>query len=146
MKKIYKLFFGFLLAVTFFSCSSSQQTSENEEKGTDKKEGYVFDEFPDDSTKPIDKQVQNSKKSENENKGKIVIQIGAFTSKEKADEFVTFSKKKLNREVNSFYNKEVELFVVQIGTFITKEEAEKVKNELWKTKEFKDAFIIYPVK
>ena len=68
--------------------------------------------------------------------------MGAFSTKDKAEKFVSENKSKLTYGTVISYSESVKLFVVQIPGFTTKEEAEKVRNKLWETAVFKDAFIV----
>jgi cell division protein FtsN len=134
------LFVFFSISLLFIiGCSSSQDTSEqNNEFPADSV--YVFDEVPsDDNAKPEPpiKPLPPVQKSVY-----YAVQIGAFTSQVKADEFANLSRKKLIKEVLVTYGSDVNLWVVQLSPFNTKQEAEKTRNELWKIKEFTDAFIV----
>jgi cell division protein FtsN len=116
----------------FFGCSSSQETTTNEEE-----EIYVFDEVPDESiSEEYVPPVQATKTT------KYVVQIGAFTTEEKAETFATESRKILDYQLDIEFSPDVELFVVQLPPFNTRAEAEKVRNTLWKNKKFTDAFIL----
>jgi cell division protein FtsN len=120
-------------------CSSSQDTSDqNNEFPPDSV--YVFDEVPtDENTKPQPPPppVPTVRKSVY-----YTVQIGAFTSQPKADEFANLSRKKLNKEVIVSYGSDVNLWVVQLNPVNSKQEAEKTRNELWKIKEYTDSFIV----
>ena len=71
-----------------------------------------------------------------------IVQLGAFTTKTRADERAAFAMKKLSKEIIVSYSDEFKLYVVQLRPFATKDEADQVRNELWKSKDFKDAFIV----
>jgi len=121
-------------------CSSSnEQTKDDSEI---QKEEYVFDASAVDST--VHPVVVQTAIPKNEAINKFVVQIGAFTTKEHADERAAFAKKKLSKEIIVSYSEEFKLYVVQLLPFATKAEAVSVRNELWKTKDFKDAFIVSP--
>ena len=137
MRKIFFLLisFSFLLII---GCSSSNEQTKNESEI--QKEEYVFDNSAVDSVAhPVEVQkdvpVAESVK-------KYIVQIGAFTTKERADERAVFAKKKLSKEILISYSEEFKLYVVQLAPFATKADAESVRNELWKSKDFKDAFIV----
>jgi cell division septation protein DedD len=120
-------------------CASSNEQKKDE--GEIQKEEYVFDATAVDSTvNPA--VVKTDTSAVNEAVKKFVVQIGAFTTKDRADERAEFAKKKLSREIIISYSEEFKLYVVQLTPFATKAEAESVKKELWKTKDFKDAFIV----
>jgi cell division protein FtsN len=73
---------------------------------------------------------------------KYFVQVGAFTTKARAERFAKLSEDKITFPLNITYNEKVKLFVVRLPFFRTRDEAEKVRDALWKTKEFKDAFIV----
>ncbi|MCK9426735.1 MAG: SPOR domain-containing protein [Ignavibacteriaceae bacterium] len=137
MRKIFLLLasFSFFLMI---GCSST--TEQTKDDGEIQKEEYIFDSSAVDSTvNPVgvktDIPVSEPVK-------KFVVQIGAFTTKERADECAALAKKKLSKESIISFSEEFKLYVVQLPPFATKADAESVKKELWKTKDFKDAFII----
>jgi cell division protein FtsN len=135
MNKLNLLLTLFII-VNILSCSSSIEET-REEEVSDEEETYVFDEIP-----------------ENENENEIpkeelyyLIQIGAFTTKQNAENFANESKKKLGKEILVSYNSDVNLFVVRLETkFKNKTEAETVRDELQKIEEFKDAWILSSLK
>jgi hypothetical protein len=139
-----KIVFNFLLSVILSSiilqsCSSSEKTIKKEEEKTDE-EIYVFDEVPADTVKDIEEPVYNVPSMTGTY---YKIQIGAFSSKEKADEFALESREKLQEELDVSYSEEVNLFVIQLKpSYKSKEEAEKVRNQLWQIEEYKDAWIV----
>lgn len=129
-----KLILPFIVPVMlfFFGCSSSQETTITEEE-----EIYVFDEIPEDSlSEEYIPPVQVTKTT------KYVVQIGAFTTEDKAQTFANESRKILEYTLNIEFSPDVELFVVQLPPFDTRSEAERVRNALWKNKKFTDAFIL----
>jgi cell division septation protein DedD len=143
----------FLLFVLLLSaCTSSEQTQTQKPK---EQEIYVFDDAGVKSAKDTVKQAETKIKSQDvippvtEKKEmtllkgmNFIVQLGAFSSKEKAEKFIAENKGKLNYEMNISFSESVKLYVVQIPPFSTKEEAEKVRNKLWETASFKDAFIV----
>ncbi|MHC1736854.1 MAG: SPOR domain-containing protein [Ignavibacteriaceae bacterium] len=138
-KNIYRPYFFLLISsLIYYGCSSTQETVKEENSKSD--EIYVFDEVPTDTVKldqeptitnPVPPTIT-----------KYYIQIGAFTTREKANEFASASRKSLKKEVFVKFSPDVELFVLHLAAFNTREDAEKMRNELWKKKEFKDAFIL----
>lgn len=120
-----------------FGCSSSEQTTSEEESND---EVYVFDEVPVDSTieieetesKPITKAVSH-----------YIIQIGAFTTREKAELFASKSGGIITDGITVSYNHEVNLFVVQLNEkFKNKNDAMGKRDSLRLIDDFKDAWII----
>ena len=137
-----------VISLLFQACSSMQQTSGRDEQknsSSEKKDSlYVFDEAP----APVKDTVKNAglqPKKELQNTGvtSYLIQIGAYTSKERADEFADLSRKKIQDEITISFKSDVNLYVVQLAEhFTSHEEAEKERNILWKIPEFKDAWIV----
>jgi hypothetical protein len=142
MKKTLYSFLPLLLIFILSSCSSSEQTTvKTETPGEDSV--YIFDEVPQDST-PV---IPAEDPAVNTPSTYYIVQIGAFTTKEKAEAFAETSKEKINRELIIIYSNSVNLFVVQLTElFSTRAEAESVRNELWKMPDFKDAWILTATK
>ena len=130
---LFLLFTSLMFSLT--SCSSSIEQTRQEE-GSEDEEIYVFDDSPED--KP---EVENES-LEKEN-SYFLIQIGAFTTRRRAQLFADESKNKLGREVTVSYSSDVNLFVVQVDKkFVTKKDAELVRNQIREKEEFKDACIV----
>ncbi len=120
----------------FISCSSSvEQTREEDTTGN---EGvYVFDKVPEDTSTVPQKENNNTLQKY------YLIQIGAFTTKDRAENFAEESRNALSKEILVNYNSDVNLFVVQLKNhFKTKEEAEKIKSDLWSSEKYKDAWVV----
>ncbi len=149
-EKFYFLIF-FIFSFLFAACSTTQQTTKETEGATQttpKKDSlYVFDQVPPtvpakDTAKPA---VQQPVETQQESLGATfyLVQIGAFTSQEAADEFAAKSKAKVNEEIKVNYNPSINLYVVQLAhRYPSHEEAEIERNILWKMPEFKDAWIV----
>ena len=137
-KRMIKYFLLLIISLVWFGCSSTQETVKEENKG----DVYVFDEVPTDTVNLDIEPIKEPAISLPPMVTKYYVQIGAFTTRDKADEFASASRKSLKREVFVKFSPDVELFVVHLVAFKTREEAENVRNELWKKKEFKDAFIL----
>ncbi len=127
-------FFILLFFSLFFtSCSSSEKIGKEKEK---EDEIYIFDEVPPEDSYTFEKPV---------NKVKLlyVIQIGAFSTRERAELFAEKSRRDLNRGIAISYNDDVNLFVVRLEEmFSSKVEAERVRANLWQMEEYNDAWII----
>ena len=120
----------------FISCSSSiEQTREEETPGD---EGvYIFDQVPEDTSTVHPTDNYNSPQKY------YLVQIGAFTTKNRAENFAEESRDILSKEILVMYNADVNLFVVQLKNhFNNKEEAEKVRNDIWSDEKYKDAWIV----
>ena len=153
MKQL-KLFFILLL---FTACSSVKESTEEIGKGN-KEEIYVFDDSGSDAQIESDSftseaiidtsenfirdEVDSNVTIENQHESAFTVQLGAFTTKSKADSFVKENQNEINYKMEVQYSKTVNLFVVWLPKFTTKEEAENVRNILWQIEKFKDAFIV----
>ncbi|MEW6701117.1 MAG: SPOR domain-containing protein, partial [Bacteroidota bacterium] len=73
---------------------------------------------------------------------KFFVQVGAFTSKERAQSFVKENQAKIDYEMSISFRDQVQLYVVLLSPFATREDAESVRNSLRQIASFKDAFII----
>jgi len=141
MKKLNFLFISlFILAsVTFYSCSSSKQAENVNSENQTPDSVYVFDQPVLDNN--ADEQPKVTPPAMEAKY--YVVQIGAFTTKDKADNFTEEAKKLLKNNVEISYSSNINLYVVQLTPpYNKKEEAEKVRNDLWKIEKFKDAWIL----
>lgn len=121
-----------ILIISFFGCTSSQQSA-----GEDKV--YVFDEIPKENTIEAPKTGEYPNLSETY----YVVQIGAFTTKDRADQFAAMSRTKIKNDINITYSDAVKLYVVQINPFYkSKKEAELVRDEIRQIPDFNDAWIV----
>jgi cell division septation protein DedD len=133
MKSFQNILVAFLMGVFLFGCTTSQQSTDGEEQI------YIFDEIPKENT------IEAPKTGEYPtiNQAYYVVQVGAFTTKDRAETFAEMSRSKLKNEINISYSEQVNLYVVQITPFYkSKEEAESVKNKLRTYSEFSDAWIV----
>lgn len=120
------------LIFSFFGCTGSQQS-------TDEDKVYVFDEIPKENTIEAPKTGEYPNLSETY----YVVQIGAFTTKDRADQFAEMSKTKIKNDISITYSDAVKLYVVQITPFYkSKKEAELVRDEIKINPEFSDAWIV----
>lgn len=138
------------LSTLLFACASSEETT----KQTEKKEPdvYIFDDIQkdavniNDTTKAIpsveEVKVEPVKTEQTVSVKKFIIQLGAFTSQERAQAFINENKSKTGLTMSIIYREQIKLFAVQLPPFTTREEAEKTRNNLWQIPSFKDAFII----
>ncbi len=129
----YNYIFFLFITVIFFACTSSKQSTNEQEKI------YVFDEQKD------SEQIQVKKDGEfpNISDTYYVVQIGAFTTKERAEKFAEMSKNKISNDVVITYNENNNLFLVQISPFFrSRQDAEIIRDELRKIPDFSDAWIV----
>ncbi len=136
LKIILLLILAPVIILNINGCSSSDQSTQNVNKDS----VYVFDEIPPDTTSKI---PEPKVESPNFPVKYYIIQIGAFTTKERADEFAAKSKNLIKENLDIEYGDNVKLYVVQLTPFYTsRNQAEKMRNSLWKMKQFKDAWIV----
>lgn len=154
-----------LVIILFISaCSSSQEATGNEENS--KEEIYVFDdagtELPQttdsvDTDESVEDTVNFIREAEaadttvlvdsntaslEQTAEQYIVQVGAFSTKDKADTFVKENQKEITFPMEVKYSSKVNLFVVWLPKFNSRDEAENVRNTLWNNVKFKDAFII----
>ena len=140
--KFFTSIFLIALALFLFSCSSSKETSQSSsvQEKTKNDSLYVFDQVPTNEQTKQDT-TTNSQTSKILNTY-YVVQIGAFTTKERAQEFADQSRAKIKQEIIIKYRPDINLFVVQLApAYSSHEQAENVRNEIWKTGSFNDAWI-----
>ena len=133
MKKYFLIISLFFLVEVFIGCTASQQNTDDE------KQIYVFDEVP------VEKTIEPPKTGEYPNivSSYYVVQIGAYTTEEKANAFAEISRIKTNYKSSVVYSENLKLYLVQIIPFFkSRTEAEEVRNNLWKLTEFVDAWIV----
>ncbi len=148
-------YFLIFLSVFLLACSSSEQTTQQTQKK--EPEVYLFDDAAKQDTTKVEtpKQVEPKnvevKKEENqlqENKEpvqtikKFCVQVGVFTSQDRAQAFVKENQAKIDYVMMITLRDNDKRFVVRLQPFATREEAEKVRNSIWQIPSFKDAFII----
>ena len=133
MKTILFITSVFILFQFFIGCTASKQDTDYE------KQVYIFDEVPEEKTieAPETGEYPDIRSSY------YVVQIGAFTTEEKADAFAELSRTKTNYKSSVVYSENIKLYLVQIIPFFkSRTEAEEVRNNLWKLTEFVDAWIV----
>ena len=141
-KEIYKILFTiFVLLLT--ACSSSEEATNNSE-AEKQPEIYVFDDvndFPEDTIATETEEIK-AEKLPVDTSPQFFVQVGAFTTRDRAEQFVAENRSKTTYELNIKYSDDVQLYVIQLPSFPTKPEAENVRDEFWRTGVFKDAFIV----
>ncbi len=153
MKNIPVLLFFSILSLIFLQACSSQDTQQSDGTIPNKDSAYVFDEIVIDTTSTVPSQAfEDNKSAEAGEKMKanpawvktdrFTVQLGAFSTKARADEFYELAKSKINKAFIIYYSTYVKLFVVQMQGSYTKPEADKAVERLRKMKEFKDSFVV----
>ncbi len=134
MNKFLVLLFA-VFSIYLAGCASSQETQTSD---TGKDSVYVFDSVPDTEAEEIP-----ALEYPDMGMTYYVVQIGAFTTKDRAQNFVEESKQLLPFEVKTSFSRQNNLYVVQLSNYYTsRPEAESVRNELWKKEKFRDAWIL----
>lgn len=132
MKKNISVVFLITTLIFVISCSPSQESS-------NKDQIYVFDEQSDNQKIAVKKDGEYP----DINETYFVVQIGAFTTKERAEKFAQDSKAKIDKEIIITYSESNNLYLVQISPFFrSRQEAELVRDELKVIPEFNDAWIL----
>ena len=131
----------FLMIFLVIACSAPEQTTKPDQN----KEAKIY---PSEEIKRVDTvkteivtPVQPNEEKP-KNTPKFIVQVGAFTSKERAETFMRDNQGKIAQKMGVSFNDKVQLYVVRLPELDTRDEAEKLRNDLWKIPEFKDAFII----
>ena len=118
LKLIY--FFLTVLFLLFVRCSTTEKTVKEVE--TD--DTYVFDEVPPEDYYTFETPVEKSD-------AVYIVQIGAFSTLERAKKFADKSRLVLKKDIKVNFNDRNNLYVVQIHPpFQAKTEAEKYRDEL----------------
>jgi cell division protein FtsN len=147
-----RIFLLLLPLIVLFGCTSAEQTTEQQEKKSP--EVYVFDDVskvdtskiqssPTVVTKPEIKQEQVIvPQTSTAQSIKYIVQLGAFTTRERAESFVRENQSRTSLPMSISLNGQSKLYTVQIPPYKTKEEADVVRDNLRKFPVFKDAFTI----
>ena len=136
MKKLAGLIFSFAVILLLPSCASKEVTKDDTPK---KDTVYVFDQVAPDTVKKQAPPMENTTVQT----PYYLVQIGAFSTRDKAESFSGIAKTKLNYDVKIKYNDVIKLFVVQLSPpFSSRPEAEKVRNDIKQYKEYNDAWIV----
>lgn len=133
---------AFIISITFCvlnSCSSSSEEIKTTTTTTDT--NYVFDKIPPEDIYQIEKpELTRSADTV------YIIQIGAFSTMDKAKEFADFSRLKIKKDIKVDFNQRKNLYVVLVHpAYKSKQEALIFRNELIRFEEYRDAWIITKV-
>jgi cell division septation protein DedD len=132
-----KLFVNYILTpivvLSIIACTQTETTSkENNTNSND----YIFDEVPPEDYYTFESppEIENAD---------YIVQIGAFSTLDRAKHFADVSRQRLQKDIKVNYNQKKNLYAVQIHPpFNLKTEAENFRNELWKLEEYNDAWIV----
>jgi len=137
MKKIAGLIFSFAVILLLPSCANKEVTKDD----TPKKDSvYVFDQVAPDTVKKIIPPLVVSPTVQTPS---YVVQIGAFSTKDKAESYSAVAKTKMNYDITIKFNDVKQLYVVQLSPpFTSRPEAEKVRDEIKQIYEYRDVWIV----
>lgn len=122
-----------LIMISLFGCTTLHQETDEQ------KQVYIFDEVPEEKTIEAPKTGEYPDIKETY----FVVQVGAYTSEEKANSFAEMSRNKTNYKFSVVFSENLNLYLVQVIPFFkSRTEAEDVRNNLWKVTEFVDAWIL----
>jgi cell division protein FtsN len=139
MKKLFGLIFSITIILMLSSCASKEVTKEN--NNTPSKDSvYVFDQVAPDTVKQkVFSPVENSTIQT----PYYLIQLGAFSTREKAESFSEVAKTKMNYDMTIKLNDAKGLYVVQLSPpFTSRLEAEKVRDQIKQIYEYRDVWIV----
>lgn len=166
-KKMKKLII--ILGLLSFSACSIFQTSENEKQAQSSSEStdevYVFDEVSEeevetDKTKELNNRLDAVKENSNQESDvfdetvnvensqtttestKFYLQLGAFSTLKRAENFVNENDSQIDFPLSIMYNSKTSLYNVRSTPYSSKSEVQVIKDRFWKKNMFKDAFIV----
>ncbi len=144
MKMIKYLLFASLFY--FIGCTATQETEKD--TSTETQSVYVFDDITTDSTANVAEEVPVTEVVEETTATfeLYIVQLGAFSTLEKAETFVSSNKDNTDHELTIHYSEKVNLHVVQLTPFRSREKADEVRDELRNIQEFSGAFIVLQIK
>ncbi len=128
--------------VSIVGCSSSSDTVKEDDQNNSQ-EIYVFDDVAAEDTLISSTETNTADSSTvTDSTPQFIVQVGAFKTKEAAQKFVDSNRSKIDYEMQISYSTIVKLYVIQLPAFDNRMDAETVRNKLWTTNNFRDAFII----
>lgn len=151
MTRVIIIFLSLMLA----ACASSSETSTDSAESEDSQEVYVFDDMTEETDETESAaEIAATSRAQNAEEPEVpessmekavefyIVQVGAFSTESRANTFVSENKDKISYNMSIHYSDDVKLYVVQLPPFRTREEAEEVRNALWDTGRYNDAFIV----
>ncbi len=139
------IYIALFTSIFLFSCSAVQKTES--EEVDENKSVYVFDDVSVSDDTSVENKIEEVKEDLPEPVTKIemyLVQVGAFSTLDKAKTFVTKIVDKVNHELNIHLRESDNLYVVQLPPFRTYDEAQKVKNELKLIPKLEGTFVVVP--
>jgi cell division protein FtsN len=128
------IFLPILITYCIFNSCSSEKETQKIKKQQDSL--YIFDEVPPEDIFKFETPAQKSLDY-------YVVQIGAYSSLERAKEFADISRAILGKDIKVEFNQAKSLYVVWIHPpFENKVLAENYRKELKNYEEYKDAWIV----
>jgi hypothetical protein len=161
-----------LIMFSFSACSIFQTTDKKEEVVDEKEEVdevYVFDDVSEnvdkaEEIKELEEEIDNtlgetdnqnledtgvfndtkvSQKAELPTEGNsYFLQLGAFSSLKRAEQFVGEIDSLVPFSLSIIYNSQTSLYTVRSSAYTNRPDVEKVRADFWSKNLFKDAFII----
>jgi|WetSurMetagenome_2_1015567.scaffolds.fasta_scaffold997933_1 cell division septation protein DedD len=137
MKKLFGLIFSFTVILMLPSCASKEVTKDNT---SPKDSVYVFDQVVTDTVK---QKIPPPVESSTIRTPYYLIQLGAFSTRDKAESFSELAKTKMNYDLTIKLNDAKGLYVVQLSPpFTSRSEAEKVRDQIKQIYEYRDVWIV----
>ena len=137
MKILAGLIFSFAVILLLPSCTSKEVTKE---QTPSKDSVYVFDQVSPDTVK---QKVPPPVESPTIKVPNYIIQIGAFSTRDKAESFSEVAKTKINYDMTIKLNDVKGLYIVQLSPpFTSRPEAEKVRDQIKQIYEYRDVWIV----
>ena len=139
MKNVFLLVVSFVMMAYFIGCSS--QSAENSQDKVSPKAAVdtVAASVAQDTAKSVEKEDSNSVTVGK----KFTVQVGAFTTIDKANALATDAGKIFQKQFLVSFNDQIKLYVVRsIPLFDNKVDADSFKAEVQKIKGFEDAWVV----
>jgi cell division protein FtsN len=137
MKKLAGLIFSLVVILLLPSCASKEVAKDDTSQ---KDTVYVFDQVSPDTVKQI---YQPPVETPTIQAPYYLVQIGAFSTRDKAESFTAVAQKKLNHDITIKYNDEIKLFVVQLNPpYTSRPDAEKIRDQIKQIQEYRDVWIV----
>ncbi|MBN1638341.1 MAG: SPOR domain-containing protein [Ignavibacteriales bacterium] len=127
--KVYSLVFS--IALLLFACVPVEEETQAppQETPPPPPEVYVFEE---EEEPPVVEQPVFQ----------YTVQVGAFTTKDRAEKFILECKGKINQPLHVVFKNNVNLYAVQLSPFSDRSQADLMVNQLKADPKFYDTFII----